>query len=137
MKQILSLTLVLLMIFSMCFLASCADKDEEEMLYTEDTTLGEGSKTITFIVSHIDGTGITFTIKTDKAILSEALLEHKLIEGEMGAFGIYIKKVNGITQDFDIDQTYWALYVGNDYAVSGAESTAVVDGETYMLKASR
>ena len=67
MKRILSLTLALLMLFSMCIsFASCSK--EEKMLYTEDTTLGNGSKTITFTVEHIDGFKVVFTIKTDKAI---------------------------------------------------------------------
>ena len=138
MKKILSLTLALLMMFSICiFTASCGDGEEEKMLYTEDTTLGTGSKTITFIATHIDGTKVKFTIKTDKEVLSEALLEHDLIEGEDGAFGLYVKKVNGITQDFDKDETYWALYIGGDYAMTGVDSTPVTDGATYMFKASR
>jgi len=137
MKRILSLTLALLMVFSMCLLVSCADKDEEKMLYTEDISLGTGSKTITFIANHIDGTKVTFTINTDRDIVADALRDHSLIEGEEGAFGIYVKKVNGITQDFDRDETYWAFYIGESYGLTGVDSTPIVNGETYMFKASR
>ncbi len=136
MKRFLSLTLALLMLLSVCvFTVSCKDNDEK-MLYTEDTTLGTGAKTIIFNVEHMDGTKIKFTIKTDKAILSDALLEHKLIEGDEGQFGIYVKKVNGITQDYSINKSYWSLYIGDEYASTGAYSTEIIDGGEYTFKAS-
>ena len=136
MKRILSLTLALLMLFSMCIsFASCSK--EEKMLYTEDTTLGNGSKTITFTVEHIDGVKVVFTIKTDKAMLADALMEHELLEGEDGPYGIYVKKVNGITHDYDKNYTYWALYIGEDYAMNSADATEITDGASYTFKASR
>ena len=138
MKRILSLTLAILMILSVCiFTASCGNDNEEQMLYTEDTVLGTGDKEFTFTVEHIDGTKVSFTIRTDEKILSDALLEHELIEGEDGAFGLYVKKVNGITQDFDIDKTYWALYIEGEYAMEGVSSIEVTEGAMYSYKASR
>ena len=136
MKRILSLTLAMLMLISMCALVSCKDK-EETMLYTEDTTLGNGSKTITFTVEHIDGVKVVFTIKTDKAMLADALMEHELLEGEDGPYGIYVKKINGITHDYDKDYTYWSLYIGDDYAMTGADATEIENGASYTFKASR
>ena len=137
MKRLLSLTLALLMICSMCiFTVSCGETNEK-MLYTEDTTLGTGAKTITFNVEHLDGTKIKFTIKTDKTILADALIEHGLIEGERGKFGIYVKKVNGITRDFNKDKTYWALYIGDTYAMTGVSSVEITEGTEYTYKASR
>ena len=56
MKKILSLTLVLLMIFSLTFMVSCNDEEPEQMLYTEDVTLGTGTGALLFTVEHIDGT---------------------------------------------------------------------------------
>ena len=136
MKRLLSLALALLMICSMCiFTVSCGETNEK-MLYTEDATLGTGAKTITFNVEHKDGTKIKFTIKTDRSLLSDALLEHNLIEGENGEFGIYVKKVNGITQDYDIDKSYWALYIDGEYALTGAYSTEITDGGEYTFKVS-
>ena len=136
MKRILSLTLALLMLISMCTLVSCKDKGET-MLYTEDVALGNGSKTITLTVEHIDGVKVVFTIKTDKAMLADALMEHELLEGEDGPYGIYVKKINGITHDYDKDYTYWALYIGDDYAMTGADATEITDGASYTFKASR
>ena len=136
MKRFLSLTLALLMLLSVCvFTVSCGGNDEK-MLYTEDTTLGTGSKTITVTVEHIDGTKVKFTIKTDKSILSDALTEHNLLEGEDSEFGLYVKKVNGITQDYNVDKSYWALYIDGEYALAGVDSTPIADGDTFTMKAS-
>ena len=49
--------------------------------YLEDTTLGEGAKTVTVKVIVEDKT-VTFTVKSDAATLGEALLANGLIAGE-------------------------------------------------------
>ena len=137
MKKILSLTLVLLMMLSVCtFTASCGDDTEEQMLYTEDTVLGNGNKTVILVVEHSDGKKVTFTIKTDKTILADALLEHKLIEGENDTYGLYVKKVNGITQDYNKDRTYWALYIDGEYSMTGVSSVELTEGTVYTYKVS-
>jgi len=138
MKRILSLTLTLLIIISMCTLvASCAQGDNGKLLYTEDTALGTGSKTFTFVFDDFEGNDITFTISTNKTILADALREHDLIDGEEGDFGLYVKRVNGILHDFDKDATYWSLYIGDDYALTGVDTTEITDGATYRFKATR
>lgn len=137
MKKILSLTLVLLMMLSVCtFTASCGDDTEEQMLYTEDTVLGNGNKTVILVVEHSNGKKVTFTIKTDKTILADALLEHKLIEGENDTYGLYVKKVNGITQDYNKDRTYWALYIDGEYSMTGVSSVELTEGTVYTYKVS-
>lgn len=134
MKKFITLALV----FIMCvFAISCADADGGKMLYEEDTVLGSGSTTITFVVEHFDGKMVTFTIKTDKTVLSDALLEHELIEGENDIYGLYVKKVNGITQDFNKDRTYWALYVDGAYSMEGVSSVKIKEGQTYTYRVSR
>ena len=102
-------------------------------LYLEDTTFGEGKTTFTVIVK-ADGQSVTFTIKTDKKTVGEALMEHDLLAGEEGAYGLYVKKVNGITADYDKDQTYWALYIDGEYAMSGVDTTDVDEGTVYTLE---
>ena len=116
-------------------LVACADVDKtgdwETATYTRNETLGKGAKTITVKVV-ADGQELTFTVKTDKENLEEALLEHKLIDGDEGAFGLYIKKVNGIVADYDADKTYWAI-TKNGEATSSAKDTLIADGEFYEL----
>lgn len=141
MKQILKSTsiIVLVVIMSCMTLVSCNDKNngDETMLYTADTTLGEGKTQFTFVCEHIDGTKITFKINTDKTFLSEALKDVNLIEGEDSQYGLYVKKVNGITQDYDKDASYWALYIDGEYAQTGVDSTEIDSAKTYTFKAEK
>ena len=44
------------------------------------------------------------------------------------------KTVNGITADYDVDQTYWAFYVDGEYAMTGVDATDIVEGSQYMFK---
>lgn len=98
------------------------------------TVLGEGQVAFNFTVVDKEGNEAQFEIHTDKTIVGDALLEHELIAGDMGEFGLYVKTVNGITADYDVDQTYWAFYVDGEYAMSGVDTTEIVAGASYMFK---
>lgn len=98
------------------------------------TVLGEGQVAFNFTVVDKDGNEAQFEIHTDKTIVGDALLEHELIAGDMGEFGLYVKIVNGITADYDVDQTYWAFYVDGEYSMSGVDTTEIVAGASYMFK---
>ena len=132
-KFTISIALSLLFLLS---LVACNTVDKtgawENAIYLKDKELGKGSKTIMVEVEAEDQK-VTFTIHTDKDTVGDALMEHDLIEGEEGAYGLYVKKVNGITADYDTDKHYWALYIDGEYAMSGVDSTEVKDGVTYRL----
>ena len=134
---IATLALVLVFIFS---LASCNKVDAsglwENATYRRDMTFGRGSKTVAVEISVADES-VIFTINTDADTVGDALFEHGLIDGEMGAYGLYIKVVNGITADYDIDQSYWAFYVNGSYAMSGVDMTEIIEGDTYKLEYTR
>ena len=98
---------------------------------------GEGATVFYFNVVDKDGNETKFEIHTDKTVVGEALLELGLIEGEEGAYGLYVKKVNGITADYDIDGTYWAFYEGDDYGMTGVDLTEIRAGATYAFKVSK
>ncbi len=100
--------------------------------YTEDTTLGEGEKTVT-VKFTVEEKTITFTILTDREILGDALVDNSLVEGEQGAYGLYIKKVNGITADYDVNGAYWGFFIDGEYAATGVDSTEITDGVIYEL----
>ena len=133
MKTLLTAVLCLMMLACM---TACSKEEETgvwaDAKYTEDTELGEGSKTVKVVVE-ADEKKITFTIHTDEAILGDALLEHELIAGDESEFGLYIKEVNGITADYDVDQTYWAFYQNGEYMMTGVDGTEFADGDQYEL----
>ena len=135
-KTVKTVVFVLFALLLIASFASCNREKSNDLwasaTYTQNTELGNGSKTLTVEVKVLDKT-VTFTIHTDKATVGEALLEHQLIAGDEGAYGLYIKKVNGITADYDIDQSYWLFYVNGEYAMSGVELTEITEGAVYQL----
>ena len=100
--------------------------------YVEDTELGEGSKTFVTEVTVNEQT-VKFTLHTNQTTVGAALLEQELIAGEEGAYGLYVKVVNGITADYDIDQSYWSFYIDGEYAMTGVDTTEISEGAVYSL----
>ncbi len=127
--------LVLLALLTLCTLIACADVEKtgdwETATYVRDKEFGNGAKTVTVKVA-ADGQELTFTLHTDKENLEDALVEHNLIDGDAGAYGMYIKMVNGIIADYDTDKTYWAITKAGE-ATSGAKSTLISDGDQYEI----
>ena len=103
-----------------------AETESVDAAVAQEIILGEGSVKFTFIVVDADG--------NDKETVGDALLELNLIEGDDSEYGLYVKTVNGITADYDTDQTYWAFYVNGEYASTGVDSTPVNEGDTYEFK---
>lgn len=137
MKKTFKVSALLLAFVMLIALASCTREEAahdmwSDAIYTEDTVLGEGSKTVEVEIGAEDKS-ITVTLKTDADDLADALKEHSLIEGEESQYGIYIKKVNGMTADYDIDGYYWSLTKNGEYLMSGADGTEIADGEHYEL----
>ena len=100
--------------------------------YKEDTELGEGAVTVKVEVKAEDKS-VTFTVHTDKTVLGDALLEHSLIAGDEGDFGLYVKAVNGMTADYDVNQAYWAFYKDGEMMNTGVDGATIADGEHYEL----
>ena len=128
----MTMAILMLLCFVSCAKPTDTDLLWENALYTEDTELGEGAKTVQVEVKAGEKS-VVFTVKTDEAILGDALIAHGLIEGDEGAYGLYIKKVNGITADYDIDGSYWGFYKNGEYMMTGVDGTEFADGEHYEL----
>lgn len=153
-KKLLSLILSTMLIVAMAFsMTACGgnDTNKENPVGTEGqsqagstendaaskddvTVLGEGATVFTFVVVDGEGNEKNFEIHTDKTTVGEALLELELITGDDGDYGLYVKSVNGITADYDVDGTYWAFYINGEMAMTGVDSTNVEEGATYSFK---
>ena len=137
-KNFTSLLLCMMLIVAMALTAGCGEKKQENNSSAGQevsaNVLGEGKTQFNFTVVDKDGKETAFEIHTDKTTVGEALLELELIAGEEGAYGLYVKTVNGITVDYDVDQTYWAFYVNGEYAMTGVDATNVEDGASYSFK---
>ena len=133
-KSTLSILLAVMMVVCMVSCGETIDKEGlwENATYRKDMEFGKGAKTAVVEVKIADQI-VTFTIHTDKETVGEAMFEHGLISGDQGEFGLYIKAVNGITADYDIDQSYWAFYVNGEYAMSGVDTTTIDETAKYQL----
>ena len=139
-RKFLSFSLVLALVATMV-LCSAACRSEEAKPDTNSVVstleVGEGETAFVLEVTDKEGTKTCFNVKTDKTTVGEALLDEEIIAGEQGAYGLYIKTVNGVTCDFDADGYYWAFYINDEYAMTGVDATNIEQGQTYGLKAQK
>ena len=139
-RRKLSVILCMMLIAAMAFgTTGCNDKTSQEaasetVVSAESQVLGEGKTQFTFTVTDQEGTESSFEIHTDKETVGEALLECGLIAGDEGAYGLYVKEVNGIVADYDTDGTYWSFYINGEYASTGVDTTTITEGDTYSFK---
>ena len=136
----LILSMMLIVAMALC-ITGCGDKQETPNTQTgteaEVQVLGEGNTQFIFTVVDGSGNETVFEIHTNKTIVGDALLELNLIVGEESQYGLYVKTVNGITADYDVDQTYWAFYINGEYAMSGVDTTEITVGDSYAMKVSK
>lgn len=130
------IALVLALTFVFC---SCGENNDSQADTTTDvsvalTDLGSGKSRFVFEVVDGEGNVTSFNVHTDETVVGEALQEYGLISGEEGAYGIYIKEVNGIIADYEIDGTYWAFYVDGEMSMKGADQVEIVEGATYSFR---
>ena len=134
MKKIVGFMLCAVMLICV---SGCQKQIENEDLwatavYSEDTTLGDGEKELSLEV--IAGEkSVVFTVNSDCETVGEALAEHELVSGDDGPYGLYIKTVNGILADYDINQSYWSFTKAGEYMTTGVDATEFSDGDKFEL----
>ena len=125
--SVLSLVLIVAMAFSF---SACGNDGN-----TNDDAKVE--KSFVFKVVDLDGSEKSFDIKTEAQTVGEALLAEKLISGEVGDYGLMVDTVNGIKYEYNADGAYWAFHINGEYAMSGVDTTDIVDGTTYSFVATK
>lgn len=131
-RTVSTLTSLFLLLALVLSLGACGGDPWAEAVYTADTTLGEGGTQFTFEVvcgEHL----VTFTVNTDEGMLGDALLDVGLIAGDTGPYGLYVKRVNDVLADYDVDGYFWALYVKGEAAMVGVDATPVEAGAVYRF----
>ena len=132
----LKIIAIFLCLATILTLISCAKKEEypdfSQSDYKENTALGEGSRSFTLLVKSGENE-VTFTIRTEKENVGDALLELGLISGEEGEYGLYVTEVNGITADYDKDKSYWLFNIEGSMASTSVTETPITEGGNYSL----
>lgn len=85
------------------------------------------------IVTDLEGNESVFEYTSDAANLGDALVAEGLVVGHKSSSGLFIDAVNGISADWDNDQTYWAFFIDGEYATTYLDATKIVAGATYGL----
>ena len=91
-----------------------------------------GAKKISVTVIHGDGSSKVFTYQTDATKLGAFLEEKGLIDSEGADPGMF-HTVDGEKADWNVNKSYWAFYLGEEYAMTGIYDTNIADGDSYKL----
>ena len=92
----------------------------------------QGSKAFSVTVVHADGSTKEFDYRTDAEKLGAFLEEKGLIDSEGADEGMF-HTVDGEKADWNVNQSYWAFYLGEEYAMTGIYDTTITDGAVYKL----
>ena len=138
MKKLISLLLCAALVLSLGAVAFAQDtevvwdENEETILLENGGEYGQGETSFVLVVSCLNETAIV-TVNTDAKTVGEALEELSIVAGEESEWGLYVKTVNGITADYNVDGTYWAFYIDGEYAATGLDATEIDENAVYML----
>ena len=100
----------------------------------EEETAETGAEiTITVAVTNDAGATVEHEVKTTAADLGTALVESGIVEDNQDQYGLYILVVDGVTADYSVDASYWALSKDGEMLMTGASQTPIADGDHFEL----
>jgi len=131
MKKILTITLILatLTTFASCTKTTVTNENAIETNYLGeeigDSTEGERS----FNVVEQEFRTDTFDFTSSATTLKDALLAENFIAGDETSNGFFITTVNGIDADYELEKTYWAIWVNNQPSTVGIDQIEFHEGD--------
>lgn len=128
MKKLLAILLAVTLVLS---LAACGTAQPENTTAPKQETEAK-QMSFTVTVVHADESTKDFTYTTDAEKLGDYLEDQGLIDSEGADPGMF-HTVDGEKADWNVNQSYWALYIGEEYAMSGIFDTPITDGAVYKL----
>lgn len=129
MKKLFALLLALGMLMSM---AGCVATTPAETIPDKPGESTAAQLEFTVTVVHADGTSKDFSYKTDEKMLGDYLEAQGLIGSEGADEGMF-HTVDGEKADWNETKSYWAFYLGDEYAMTGIYDTPITDGAVYKL----
>ncbi|MBQ6614132.1 MAG: DUF4430 domain-containing protein [Clostridia bacterium] len=136
-KTKLSLLLILSLLVAAVAIG-CGEKVIESPEFTGVTdvadAVGEGEYSFDFSAVFADGTKKSCVVSSDCETVGEALISLGLIEGEDGAYGLYVKSVLGVVADYNTDKTYWALYTDGEMSMVGIDTVKCKEVSSVELR---
>ena len=92
-----------------------------------------GSKTVTVTVVNKDGSEKVFTCHTDEEYLGKVLVNENIVVGNYGEFGLYFDTADGGKADWNVDNGWWQVFIGEEAAITGADQIPIADGDAFSL----
>lgn len=94
-----------------------------------------GAKSITIEVVDNHGDSTMYDVRTDAEYLRQAMEEAQGLEfsGSESEYGMMVDTVNGVTADWNVDQSYWGFFVNGEYCNYGIETQPVTDGDAFQI----
>lgn len=71
-------------------------------------------------------------ISTEAEFLGQALSENGIIEGEQGAYGLFITSADGIQADETLQQ-WWCITKAGEPVATGVDTTPIAQGDCFEL----
>lgn len=95
-----------------------------------------GSKKVEIDVVNNVGETKAYNVKTDAEYLRQAMEETKglTFSGTESEYGMMVIEVNGVTADYNVDKSYWAFYVNDEYCNYGIDEQPVADGDVFRIE---
>ena len=129
MKKLFATLLVLAMVLSM---TACVFSTKPAETIPEKPGDAAAQAKFTVTVVHADGSEKNFNYETTDTKLGDYLEDQGLIESEGADDGMF-HTVDGEKADWNVNQSYWAFYLGEEYAMTGIYDTDIADGAIYKL----
>lgn len=92
----------------------------------------QGEKHITVEIVFADNQTKSIPIDTSAQFLRGALDEQKLIAGDEGEYGLFVKTVDGITADAGKEQ-WWCFTKGGGSLATSVDQTPIADGDAFEI----
>ena len=126
-RSFLSLLVIFALLAAMALVfTACRDRNNQAQGETVE---------FTFEVTKVDGSTKSFSVKTDKTNVGDALVAEGIVSGEDGDYGWFVTTVDGEYHNWDDDGKYWAFYIDGEYAMTGVSATPITEGTVYSFKA--
>ncbi len=90
-----------------------------------------GVKEITVEITDFSKTE-TFTFKTEREFLGDALVDEGLVVDNQTEYGLYIVTANGVPAN-DANMEWWCVTKGGEMLMTGASETPLANGDVYEL----
>lgn len=95
-----------------------------------------GSKAVTLEVMNQESQTTEYQVQTDAEYLIQAMEEADglTFDGEEGDYGFTLYTINGETHNWNVDGSYWAIYVNGEYGQYGVDTQPVEDGDVFRFE---